>query len=165
MQDLGAFHNFSNFCHILTTFGSFFSHNFWQLLASFGNFCHVFATFSTFWQLGLLLTSFAALSIFGQILVSFWQLFATFNCQLFGHFLAILSNLEFWQLVAFDVTISPCYQAILPSCHIFRFSSYHFVIFSSCPLLIHQLVNLSTCQLAILSNCHLVNLSSCQLVI
>ena len=125
MQDLGAFHNFSNFCHILTTFGSFFSHNFWQLLASFGNFCHVFATFSTFWQLGLLLTSFATLSIFGQILVSFWQLLATFNCQLFGHFLAILGNLEFWPLM------SSYHHVTKPSYYLEIYSDFHLIILSS----------------------------------
>ena len=61
-------------------------------MESFGNFCHVFATFEPFdiiWQLGLLLTSFATLGIFGQMLVFFWQLLATFNCQFFGNSLAI----------------------------------------------------------------------------
>ena len=85
------------------------------------HFSKLLATFITFWQ------SFQTVANFSL----FWESLATF-----GNFLATF---------AFDVTISPCNQAILSSCHLFKFSSYHLVICQFDSFWICQLVNLSAC--------------------
>ena len=127
------FTTFAVFYQVLPSFG-----NFWEFFFTiFGNYWNLLATFVMFLQLLNLL------AYFGN---SFWVTFGYIQLSIFWPLFGNFGNLEFWQPVAFDVTTSPCYQAILPSCHLFRFSSYHFVILLSCPLFIRQLVNSSACQ-------------------
>ena len=79
-----------------------------------------------------------------------------------SHFLAILDN--FWKYLAtfaFDVTISPCHEAIFSSCHLVISSYFHLIILSFFSLIACKFVNLSIYQLVNLIAFKLVSFSAC----